>query len=177
MSAKNTPETFWSRVRRGSDTDCWEWCGGTTSSGYGNLSWHGVHVQAHRVAYALSYGGIALQTGFRHEGKAKRYKRFVLHKCDNRLCCNPKHLFLGSMRANLLDAYAKGRKTQPKSQHVNAKLSADQVRAIRAAYDAGDTRQVDLAAKYGVSQRAISLIVRRETYKDITETVDAPNYT
>lgn len=131
------------------------------------MSWHGVPVQAHRVAYYLTYGGIALQTGFRHDGKAKRYKRFVLHKCDNRLCCNPTHLFLGSMRTNLLDAYAKGRKAQPKSGHVNAKLTPDQVRNIRTEYNSGAVRQVDLAAKYGISQRAVSLIIRHETYKDV----------
>ena len=167
MSPRNTPENFWSHVDRGSDTACWNWQGAVTSSCYGNLSWHGQHVQAHRVAYYLSSGGIALLTDFRMEGKAKRYKRFVLHKCDNRLCCNPNHLFLGSMRTNLLDAYTKGRKTQPKSDHVNAKLTPEQVLVIRTTYDAGGVRQADLAKQYGVSQRAISLVVRRETYKDV----------
>jgi hypothetical protein len=170
MSKKNTPEAFWSRVNRGPATVCWEWQGSFTSSGYGNLSWGGLPVQAHRAAYYLAYGGIALQTGFRLEGKAKRYRRFVLHTCDNRKCCNPSHLFLGSMRANLLDAYSKGRKAQPKSLHANAKLTAEQVRDIRRLYDKGGVRQIDLAARYGVSQRAISLVVRRETYKDIKET-------
>lgn len=167
MSPKNTPENFWSRVACGSDTDCWEWQGAVTSAGYGNLTWHGQHVQAHRVAYYLAKGGIALQTGFRHEGKAKRYKRFVLHKCDNRLCCNPAHLFLGSMRTNLLDAYRKKRKAQPRSGHANAKLTPAQVLEIRSVYDAGGVRQVDLAKQYGVSQRVISLVVRRETYGDV----------
>jgi hypothetical protein len=101
------------------------------------------------------------------EGKARRYKRFVLHTCDNRLCCNPNHLFLGSMRTNLLDAYTKGRKVQPRSGHANSKLTPEQAREIRATYDAGGSRQVDLAKQYGVSQRAISLVVRRETYKDV----------
>lgn len=167
MSRKQTPESFWSRVRRGSDDCCWAWEGAKTSSGYGSVSWSGRVVQAHRVAYALVCGGVSLETGFRIVGQAKRYRRFVLHKCDNRSCCNPKHLFLGSMRTNLLDAYNKGRKRQPKSAHTNAKLSANEVRVIRAGYDAGGVRQVDLARKYGVSQRAISLIVRRETYKDV----------
>lgn len=72
------------------------------------------------------------------------------------------------MRTNLLDAYRKGRKTQPRSGHANAKLTAEEVRAIRAAYNSDGVRQVDLAAQYGVSQRAISLIVRHETYKDVT---------
>ena len=167
MSNKNTPDSFWSRVTRGSDTDCWEWQGSKTSTGYGNLSWHGLPVQAHRVAYYLANGGITIQTGFRLEGKAKRYKRFVLHRCDNRLCCNPAHLFLGSMRANLLDAYKKQRKVQPKSGHANAKLTPAQVLEIRRVYDAGGVRQVDLAKQYGVSQRVISLVVRRETYGDV----------
>jgi hypothetical protein len=167
MSKKNTPEAFWSRVQRSTDNSCWEWTGAKTSSGYGNLSWHGLHVQAHRVAYYLAIGGIRLETEFRRGDRARTYRRFVLHKCDNRLCCNPNHLFLGSMRTNLLDAYRKGRKQQPRSGHANAKLTPEQVRLIRTAYDAGLQTQVQLAAQYGVSQRAISLVVRRETYKDI----------
>lgn len=167
MSPRNTPENFWSRVARGSDTDCWNWQGATTSSGYGNLTWHGKSVQAHRLAYYLASGSISLLTGFRVGDRAKTYRRFVLHRCDNRLCCNPAHLFLGSMRANQLDAYRKGRKTQPKSKHANAKLTPEQVAAIRETYDAGGVRQVDLAKQYGVSQRAISLVVRRETYRDV----------
>lgn len=167
MSAKNTPESFWARVSKPTKSACWEWQGAKTSSGYGNLTWRGLHVQAHRVAYFLAMGGIRLQTGFRRAGVAKRYRRFVLHKCDNRACCNPRHLFLGSMRANQLDAYAKGRKAQPRSQHVNAKLTAAQVRQIRKRYDAGTDFQVPLAAEFGVSQRVISLIVRRESYKDV----------
>lgn len=167
MSPRNTPENFWSRITRGSDTDCWEWQGSLTSSGYGSLTWQGQHVQAHRLAYSLTKGGIALHTDFRVGDRAKKYRRFVLHKCDNRRCCNPGHLFLGSMRANLLDAYRKGRKVQPQSGHANAKLTPEQVVDIRAIYDAGGMRQVDLAKRYGVSQRVISLVVRRETYRDI----------
>lgn len=167
MTKKHTPESFWARVNKLAPDDCWEWTGARTSSGYGNVSYNGEHVQAHRVAYSLHYGGIQLTTGFRLEGRAKTYRRFVLHKCGNRACCNPAHLFLGSMRANLLDAYRKGRKAQPKSAHANAKLTPAQVIKIRAAYDQHGIRQVDLAEEYGVTQRVISLVVRRETYKDV----------
>ena len=167
MTAKNTPEKFWLKVQIKAPDECWEWQGAITSSGYGNLTWHGRHVQAHRVAYFLYNGGIALTTNFRQDGVAKRYRRFVLHKCDNRRCCNPAHLFLGSMRANQLDAYRKGRKVQPRSQHANAKLSATQITEVRHRYDAGGVTQQQLAAEFGVSQRAISLVVRHETYKDI----------
>lgn len=166
MSHKNTAESFWARVHK-LDSGCWEWQGARTSSGYGNLSWHGVRVQAHRVAFYLTFGGVSLETGFRHEGRARTYKRFVLHRCDNRACCNPDHLFLGSMRTNLKDAYKKGRKVQPQSKHANAKLTSEQVRAIRGIYGAGLATQKVLAAAYCVSQRVISLVVRNETYKDV----------
>ena len=167
MSHKNTPENFWARVAIGKPDKCWNWLGSKTSEGYGNIRWHNICAQAHRVAYYLTYGGVGLETGFRIEGKAKRYKRFVLHKCDNRLCCNPNHLFLGSMRTNMLDAYAKGRKVQPRSRHANAKLTPDQVREMRKLYDTGQMLQVPLAKRFKVSQRVVSLVVRRETYKDV----------
>jgi hypothetical protein len=67
----------------------------------------------------------------------------------------------------MLDAYAKGRKAQPRSKHVNAKLTSEQVKEIRQKYDSGAAFQIHLAKEYGVSQRVISLIVRRETYKDV----------
>lgn len=167
MTTKNTPEKFWSRVAIGTPEECWEWQGTTTSTGYGSVSWSGAICQAHRVAFFLTYGGIPLQTGFRLSGRARRYKHFVLHRCDNRKCCNPGHLFLGSMRANQLDAYKKGRKRQPKSTHSNAKLTREQVLSIRDQYATGETTQTRLAIAHGVSQRVISKVVRNESYKDI----------
>jgi hypothetical protein len=46
-----TYENFWAKVQVRNPDECWEWQGAKTSSGYGNLSWCGVQVQAHRVAY------------------------------------------------------------------------------------------------------------------------------
>lgn len=167
MTAKNTAHDFWNKVSVKSGDLCWEWQGSKNSSGYGTLSWQGKRVQAHRTAYFLKYGGIELLTNFRETGVAKSYKQFVLHKCDNRLCCNPSHLFLGSMRDNQLDAYHKERRKQPQSAHVNAKLTASQVAEIRRRYDSGTEKQVLLAKEFGVSQRVISLITRRESYRDV----------
>lgn len=167
MTQKNNPDRFWARVAMAQPNECWNWTGSKNSGGYGTVRYHNVCAQAHRVAYFLTHGGIGLLTGFRIEGRAARYKRFVLHKCDNRLCCNPNHLFLGSMRTNMLDAYAKGRKMQPRSRHANAKLTPDQVREMRHLYDTKQMQQIPLAKKFKVSQRVVSLVVRRETYKDV----------
>jgi hypothetical protein len=55
-----------------------------------------VRTSAHRVAWIIKNGPI--QGGL-----------YVLHKCDNRMCCNPDHLFLGTHQDNMDDMRSKGR--------------------------------------------------------------------
>ena len=101
---------------------------------------------------------------FRERVHRLSYKHFVgpipngmmvCHKCDNRRCFNPDHLFLGTQHENLLDMARKGKRAGEKS--AQAKLTEKQVVAILKAVDAGST-QLELAKKYDVSQTAISLI-------------------
>ena len=159
MSARQTPEGFWARVNKHGPNGCWEWTGCTNSTGYGNAAWHGKLYTAHRLAAFLV--GL-VDSPSRPVNAAVR--THVLHKCDNRRCCNPEHFFLGSFSDNQRDAYTKKRKVQPKGQHhTNAKLSNAQAEEIRAKYSLGFT-QVALAAEYGVTQTAISLITRGKTY-------------
>jgi len=88
----------------------------------------------------------------------------VLHRCDNPPCCNPAHLFLGTQADNIADMIAKRRGGAVSGEaHYRAKLTADQVSAIRARYAAGET-QVALAREFGVSQTNISRIVRGTTW-------------
>jgi len=160
MSAKQTPESFWARVDKRDPDECWPWTGSVNNSGYGTVSWHGMSYVAHRVAAWLS--GLVAQPRMPRKSTDPTH---VLHRCDNPPCCNPEHFFLGTYRDNMLDAYAKQRKLQPKGEkHSNAKLTDLQASVIRSRYAAGE-RQVPLAKEFGVSQCAISLIVRGETYK------------
>lgn len=158
MSQRQTSVSFWEKIKKGSG--CWEWQGALNSTGYGNVSWHGKVYTAHRVA-AWLVGLIAHPSAPRN----KQDQGYVLHTCDNRKCCNPKHFFLGSYSDNQFDAYKKNRKRQPKGEnHANAKLTLRQIAAIRKEYAAGKS-QSTLASKYGVSQTSVSKIVRNETYK------------
>jgi hypothetical protein len=162
VSAKQTAESFWAKVEgdRNERNGCWEWQGTCNSTGYGSVSWHGKVYTAHRIA-AWLFGMVKDPRA----PKSKRDKTHVLHKCDNRKCCNPSHFFLGSFTENMLDAYTKKRKTQPKGEkHANAKLTNAQAKQIRKLYSNGMT-QVVLAKKFGVSQRVVSLVVRGESYK------------
>lgn len=158
MSKKQTPESFWARVKK--STGCWEWQGACNNTGYGTVGWHGANYTAHRIAAWLA-GMVDTPSA----PESSRASTHVLHKCDNRKCCNPDHFFLGNFADNMRDAYKKQRKTQPRGEkHTNAKLTSKQASEIRRRYKGGEC-QVPLAKEYKVSQRAISLLVRGETYK------------
>ena len=160
MSQKQTAESFWAKVAiRGAD-DCWHWLGALNSTGYGNVAWGGQVYTAHRVA-AFLCGMVKAM----HAPMWSSDPTHVLHRCDNRKCCNPGHLFLGTYADNQKDAYTKCRRAQPRGQqHSNAKLTNRQAARIRELYLIGTTQNM-LAKKYQVSQRVISLITRGESYK------------
>lgn len=80
---------------------------------------------------------------------------YVCHRCDNPVCVNPEHLFLGTSAENSADRDAKGRHiTHRGSDNVSAKLTEEDVIAIRAS----DGKGIVLAAYYGVSPSRISEI-------------------
>jgi hypothetical protein len=91
---------FWSKVDKSGGPDaCWNWMAKSRShsgNGYGNFNYNGKAAHAHRVAWELTNGPIP--NGL-----------FGCHKCDNPLCCNPAHLFLGTAKDNSADMHAKGR--------------------------------------------------------------------
>jgi hypothetical protein len=152
-------EDFWPNVAVLDTTMCWPWMRSCNSTGYGTLQWSGKPAVAHRVAAFLS--GLVLSP-FAPLNRKK--SGFVLHTCDNKLCCNPAHMEVGTYSKNQSDAYNRNLRAAFRGDtHKNAKLTKQQAAEIRAAYKPG-VRQVDLAQQYGVSQRCVSLVVRGETY-------------
>ena len=159
---KSSAANFWMRVHKTKD-GCWNWLWGKNNSGYGTLLWEGRVVCAHRVAAYLS--GL-VDTVLAPKDRTKG--GFILHQCDNTLCCNPEHFKIGTYAENQLEAYARSRRNASKgSSHTNSKLTDEQIRFIRSEYKKGTFYQQELADKFEVSQRIICMIVRKESYKDV----------
>lgn len=134
------------------NSGCWLWERAISSSGYGHLRdpVSGKYPSAHRVSYERTHGPIGDDL-------------FVLHRCDNRACVNPDHLFLGDLGDNNRDALAKGRHGRAGSRSNGSRLTAETVRAIRQAE--GSLEKI--AERYGTTRNNVWLIRRRDTWKHV----------
>jgi hypothetical protein len=139
------------RCKINKQTNCWEWQLSVQKCGYGKAYLNKKMQSAHRVAYQLYAGPIP-----------DNY--WVLHSCDNRLCCNPQHLFLGDVKSNTQDKVDKQRQNRGTTV-PQSKLTEAQVLEIRSKYPG--KLQRELAAEYGISRSKISLIVNRKNWKHI----------
>jgi hypothetical protein len=132
---------------------CWLWTGGKTAAGYGILSLGKSKLLAHRVSYFLVHRSLPEDL-------------HICHNCptgDNPSCVNPAHLFAGTPRENWHDCRSKGRAAIGE-KHPAAILTIEQVRIIHAEYKPGNGSV--LARRFGVSQAAISLIIRGIHWKE-----------
>lgn len=128
---------FWVRCV-GSPNACWNWTGYVAKNGYGQVRVNGKTHYTHVLAYEITYG-------------APTDKPFICHRCDNRSCCNPEHLFAGTAAENNADMRAK------KRQYTV--VTDEQVVEIRKLYEAGNISQRMLAAMFKVAQSQIWAIV------------------
>lgn len=136
--------TFASRTRVDAHTGCIVWTGLTTSTGYGRIKHRGRRTAAHRVAWELANGPV--QNGL-----------FVLHHCDNPLCVNVAHLFLGTAADNSADMVAKGRSNHGERNPL-AKINADIARSIVTRVANGEMK-VAVARSYGISESLVRAVV------------------
>jgi len=135
---------------------CWQWVASTNNNGYGKINVGGAMKLAHRVSYELYVGPIPHGSGY--------HGTCVLHKCDNRLCVNPDHLFLGTQEDNLLDMSKKNRfRALIGEKHGMSKLTEQDVLNIR-----GDNRaSVAIGRDYSVCSSLIRAIKRRELWAHV----------
>jgi hypothetical protein len=134
-------------------TGCWEWQGTVSNGKYGHVS-IGPRGAAkiwlvHRLFYAHRHGPIPVGM-------------MVCHHCDNMICCNPAHLFVGTHADNMADMDKKGRRPRGED-HGCAKITASTVARIREF--AGNHSEA--AREFGISTAHASYIRRGLSWKHI----------
>lgn len=142
------------KSRSENQSGCWVWTGSFSKcTGYGMTFAHGKSVSVHRLSYEHFCGPVPVG-------------QYVCHRCDNRRCVNPDHLFLGSQQDNMDDCQRKNRRGV-RGKLEGDWLSAAEVRRIRA-----DTRpRKIIAAEVGRTPKTITRIRNRQTFRDVP---DAP---
>lgn len=139
---------------------CWNWTASSRGNGYGAFKFKGKVIDAHRVSWMI------------HNGEIPK-GLFVCHKCDNRKCVNPDHLFLGTQKDNMQDCKNKGRLVTPKKEcfkkgHVayNAKLQDSIVLLILKKIKEG-IKLIDISKELCVSYQTIRDINIGRSYINI----------
>jgi hypothetical protein len=142
-------ERFWQKVRK--SEGCWLWTGAVSFKGYGRV-WaqegHGARTRkrkafpAHRVAVFLATGS---DPGL-----------LVLHRCDNKRCVRPEHLYVGTNADNMRDASVRLHKRSRKLDYRRAGQIRERV--------AAGAMQKDVAREFGVTNGTVQQLVARKTY-------------
>lgn len=137
---------FLIKIRR--SDGCWEWLGRRQNNKYGSHTFYGRDWLAHRLAYQLLKGDVSPDLD-------------VCHHCDNPICVNPDHLFLGTHLDNMRDMVRKGRLRVPKKWNSpHAKLTQEQRKAAILMIQEGDSYD-NVGKQFNVSPFTIRRIVKQ----------------
>lgn len=139
---------FWAKVKK-SRRGCWIWIGGSEAIGYGKFGIRaGAVVRAHRYSFELANGPI------------DDPEMCVCHKCDNRKCVRPDHLFLGTSAENQHDMRRKGRAARG-MKNPAARYSEATIRLVRHLGATGITQRA-IAAQVGMSNQHVSRVLKQQ---------------
>lgn len=166
--ANATPEEKLERLRKSFEKNvirqdgCWGWKGSTAKGGYPVMTCRKAcgPDRGHRASWVL------------HKGEIPKGK-YVCHSCDNPICTNPDHLWIGTYKQNNDDKIKKGRqgKSTPPykagSSNGSSKLKEDQVKEIKYLISLGESCY-SLGRKFGVSKTTILRIKKGTNWSQIT---------
>jgi len=137
----NIIKRFWKYVDKRGPDDCWEWLGHIKKDGYGCLFVKGKPQQAHRISWAIAHRTWPIPA-----------KAEICHTCDNTICVNPAHLYLGTHTTNMQD---------------RSPLAPGDVKLIRWLYKSGDYTQEHIGRMFRVASSTITHICNNRSWKNV----------
>lgn len=147
-----TQERFWKYVNKTSD--CWTWTGTINNNGYGVFWSKNKRTSAHRASFLLNKGRIP-------KGLC------VCHRCDNKSCVRPRHLFAGTHQENSTDMLKKGRHKSPTGTDHGAAV-LNEFKVLKILKLSSSMSQYKLAIMFHVHRSTIQRIVERKNWKHVT---------
>jgi hypothetical protein len=152
-----TPEEIIASSIQDPVSGCWEWQHSMSKWGYGMVRRNGRNMHSHRASYIAFNGPIP--SGM-----------VICHKCDNRKCVNPDHLFVGTQKENLADARMKGRMFDPPQrrgeQNNKSKLSEADVAKIRSMVSCGIGKTA-IGRMFGIHRETVRRAAEGRTWAHI----------
>lgn len=127
------------------NTGCWIWTGSTTLFGYGEIRMKDYPRVVHRIRYEHEFG--LIPKGL-----------FVLHTCDNPLCSNPYHMFLGTRADNNNDRHRKGR-TYKGPRRPSDPIQVKTIKSLKNSH----LTYTEIAKYFRITTLTVSNIIRRKT--------------
>ena len=146
---KTNIDTILKRVNKLPNNGCWEWQGHKNNDGYGLVTFEGKHQGVHRLVYKLMKGYVP--PGL-----------YVCHKCDNPICCNPDHLFIGTPTDNQIDCEIKNR-------HPRSKIDFAKALEIRRLFNSGISKK-EISTQFNLSLPQICRIMKGECWAEVNYT-------
>lgn len=128
------------------ETHCWNWFGCVQSNGYARVTYKRKTMGAHRLSYIAFNGDIL-------DGL------HVCHRCDNRKCVNPVHLFLGTRNENIQDAKSKGRMASGERLPITKIYGENLIEVMRLINTGLSYKKI--GDKFNVCQHTIGCIARK----------------
>lgn len=151
---------FFEKVNKDAPGGCWEWMGCLQKNGYGQVTIARKKWRAHRASWVICNGEIPAGPGF--------HGTCVCHRCDNKSCVNPDHLFLASQQENVADMMRKGRRKPTIGiNSTRAKLNDCDIREIRRLWVGSGITKTEIGRRFGVTYWAIREILNGNNWRHV----------
>lgn len=132
---------FWEKVNQSQPEGCWPWTGYIGPSGHGRTQHKYTSILASRKAWVLTHGEV-------------RGGLSVLHTCDNQLCCNPAHMYLGTRADNMIDRWQNTPAAERGQRNRRSVMTEERIMEVVTERAKGATL-VELANKFRVHKQTI----------------------